>query len=528
MERKRLLFLPFAVGLILLVCSWWLSYPLSIDSTSDIIFNHVSLLYWISLPLLLASLYMINVTSKNNSLKWIATIGIVLTIYSLSYFYYTLPGSDSQAFRGLTEYLIKTKDLDPSKPYHDYFQWPSYFLLNVIATSVCGMALRSFEFLLYTIMGFLFTTSLYVYASRTFKDEGCIAVVSFFVALFYFFNYQDVPFSLAFGLLFLLFMLETKQKNLNVTLTILVLFTGIAFTHVFVPIFFILYLLARYILNRNKSYGRLLLATLIIYLVAQITLSPLFFVENIVNVTISTEYSRMVSAVLEPVSIPIDEIAQMFSRGVTIATAVICLVGFAVLLIKRKMRDLDKAIFLAGAVYCAFGVVSWYALGSRAIPVFFIPISLGPAFLMKSRLRKYVISVFLVLIMLFAFVPFHRTFYTNQIIFQTEEAYQVENFLINYYDWANPSLILAHSTMKPYLQAKQPGLVLFEGDLFEPLFPRVKEYDVIVYTLGLGINLMRYNYTIDRIFQEESSNVIYNNGFSDILIKSSNSTVAPV
>ena len=115
------------MGIVLMVYSWYLSYPLAIDSPGDFVFNHVSLLYWFSLPILLTSMYMIALTSKSNSLKWIISIGIVMTIYSISYFYFMLPGSDSQYFRGLTEYFIKTKDLDPLQPNHGYYQWPSFF-----------------------------------------------------------------------------------------------------------------------------------------------------------------------------------------------------------------------------------------------------------------------------------------------------------------------------------------------------------------------------------------------------------------
>jgi hypothetical protein len=472
-------------------------------------------------------MYMINTTFKGNSLKWIAVIGIVLTMYSLSYFYFMLPGSDSQYFRGLNEYFIKTKDLDPLKPAHWYFQWPSFFLLNDMVTSVSGMGLANFEFLLYAIIGFLLTIAMYVYASGAYKNEGFLAVVTFFVAMFYFLNYQDVPFSLAFGLLFLLFMLETRQKNSNVILTMLVLFTGISFTHAFVPLFFVLYLLIRCILNRSKQYGRLFLVTLIIYLVVQVTQAPTAFAQNIRSMmTAPSEYSSIVNAVLAPVSVPIDEIPQMFSRGVTIATIMICFAGFTILLIRRKMRDLDKAIFLTGVVYSAAGIIV-YALGSRAIPIVFIPISLGASYLLKSRFRPYVKSLFLVLLILFAFIPLHNTFGTSQIIFQTKEAYQTENFLINHYNWTNPSLILAHYRVITYLETKQPSLVYFEDDVYSPRFPRIKEYDCIVYTVGLGINLLRYNYTTDSILREEELNVVYNSGFSYIAIKSSNFTYAP-
>jgi len=485
----------------------------------------VSLLYWVSLPLLLASMYAINLAFKNNYLKWIITIGIVLTIYSLSYFYYMIPSSDSQSFRGVTEYFIKTKDLDPSKPYHTYFQWPSFFLLSDMVTSVSGLNLANFEFLLYTIIGFLLATAIYVYASRAYKNEGFLAVTTFFVAMFYFLNYQEVPFSLAFALLFLLFILETRQKNFSVILTIIVLFTGISFIHAFVPLFFVLYLAIRCILNRSKQYGRLFLMTLIIYLLVQITQAPLSFASNIRSMmTASSEYSSLVNYISVPVSNPIDKIAQLFSRGVTIAIVVICLAGFTALLFKRKLRDLDKAIFLTGVVYFITGSIV-YTLGSRAIPIVFIPISLGSAYLLRSRFRQYVISLFLVLLILFAFVPLHGAlYYTNSIFFQTKEAYQAENFFIDHYNWAKPSLILAHTSVIPYLATKQPSYVVFEDDVYSPLFPRIKEYDCIVYTLGLGINLARYNYTIERVIYEEELNIVYSNGISYVMIKSSNFT----
>lgn len=511
-----------------MICSWYLSYPLSIDYVGDSVFNHVSLLYWISLTLLLVTMCAIAITSKNSYLKWLSVIGLIISIYSLSYFYYMLPGSDSQYFRGLTEYFIKTKDLNPLTPYHDYFQWPSFFLLADMATSVSGLKLANFEFLLYTIIGFLMATALYVYASKAHKKEGFLAVAVFFMAMFYFLDYQSVPFSLAFGLLLLLFMLETQQKSFSVILIMLVLFTGISFIHAFVPVFFVLYLLIRCILNKSKQYGRLFLLTSIIYLAVQITQAPFSFAENIRNaLTSSSEYSGIVSMIQAPVSVPIDGVAQMFSRAVTITTIAICFVGFILLLINRKMRDLDKAIFLTGVVYFAVGFL-FLALGSRAIQLIFIPISLGASYLLTSRLRLAVISLFLVLLLLFAFIPLHNTFGTSQIMFQTKVDYQTESFFIDYYNWTHSSLVLAHYRVITYLQAKQPSFINFENDVNSPLFPRIKEYDCIVYTVGLGISLLRYNYTTERILHETKLDVVYNSGFSYIAMKSSNLTYSPI
>ena len=159
--------------------------------------------------------------------------------------------------------------------------------------------------------------------------------------------------------------------------------------------------------------------------------------------TFHTEFSDIVAATIASVSVPIDVVAQMFSRAVTITTIAICIVGFIILLVKKKMRDLDKAIFLTGVVYSGVGIVV-YTLGSRTIAIIFIPISLGASYLLESKFGKYIKSFFLVLLILFAFIPLHTTFYDSQITFQTKEAYQTENFFVDHYNSTSQALVLAH------------------------------------------------------------------------------------
>ena len=517
MEKNKLLLFPFFAGLILMVYSWYLSYPLSADSVDDFVFNHVSILYWFSLPLLLTSMYMMAVTFKNNTFKWIISVGIVTTLYSISYFYFMMPGSDSQYFRGLTEYFIETENLDPLQLKYGYYQWPSFFILSYVASSVSGLTLVNFEFLLYTVIGFLLATSLHVYASRAYKNGGFLTVAAFFTSMFYFLNYQCVPFSLALGLLFLLFMLETQQKSIGLTITIIVLFTGITITHAFVPLFFVLYLLMRTILERNRHHRNLFLFTLILFFIIQFTFAQYSFARNILRVmTWSSEYSNIVESTIAPASVPIDVIAQMFSRAVTIAFIMICGVGFMFLLIKRKLRTLDKALLLTGVFYSGFGIFL-YSLGSRAIILAFVPVSLGAAWLFESKFRpylKYIFSVLLiVLLMLFSFIPLHLSFF-NYIQFQTLEAYRADNFLIEYYNWEKPSSIFTDFRVITYLQSK---LGIYTH--LTPYLQTGREADTIFYTVGLGKYLLSKNYTMERIFCEERLNVVYNNGFSYLAIK---------
>ena len=522
LEKNKPLLFPLITGIMLIVYSWFLSYPLSIDSPGDFVFNHISVLYWFGLPLTLASMYMIAVTSKRNSVKWIMTAGIVMTMYSLSYFYYMLPGSDSSSTRGLTEFLIKTKNLDSSQPSHSYFQWPSLFILANTITSVTGLGLATVEFLVYAIIGFLLATTLYAYASKASKNGG-LAVIAFFVVMFNFLNYQFVPFSLAFGLLLLLFMLESRQRSSGVIIAMLAIFVGITLTHAFVPLFFVLYLLIQSVLTRNKQYGKLFLLTLIIYLTVQFALASTGFANNILSVMASSSEYSQIATIKLPAPVPIDAIAQMLAGIVEIAFGITCLAGFILLLVKRKMRSLDKAIFLTGLIYSGVGVIL-YILGSRAIAIAFIPISLGAPYLLENRFRSYLKSLFLVLLILLVFVPVHSSFYDRYIFFQTKEAYQAEHFMIDYYNWTTPSLVLAHAPvveyLRPNLGAKEVNATSLERD-DSSLFPRLREYDSILYTVGLGNSFLKYNYTLEGVLYDEKLNVVYSNGFSDIMVKGS-------
>ena len=179
MKKNKLLIIPFLVGLMLMVYSWYLSFPLSLNSVSDSIFNHVSILFWLSLPLLLTSMYLIAISFENRYWKWIMAVSFVITLYSIFYFYFTPSTSDAHFFRGLTENFIRTHNLNVSDWSHFYYQWPSFFILGYITTSVSGIELINYEFLLFTILGFLLSTALYMYVSRVYRRGAFLAVGAF-------------------------------------------------------------------------------------------------------------------------------------------------------------------------------------------------------------------------------------------------------------------------------------------------------------------------------------------------------------
>jgi hypothetical protein len=232
--------------------------------------------------------------------------------------------------------------------------------------------------------------------------------------------------------------------------------------------------------------------------------------------TFGSEFSGLAEAALAPPSLPIDVIAQTLSRTITIAFLIICGVGSIILLVKRRSESLDKAIFLTGTIYSVSGVVL-YVLGSRAIALAFLPISLGTVYLFGTRLKPYLACVVLILLVLFPAISFHSSFAS---IFQTREEYSAENFFIDSYNWTNLGLIVASYRAITYMVSIQPS----DAYLSNP--QAMTEADTVFYTIYLGNYLLQLNYSMDKLVYEGKLDTIYNNGFSYVFTRSWNLTWA--
>ena len=532
MEKKKLIALPICFGLILIICSWYLSYPLSIDSPLDFTFNHVSPLYWIGLSVFLASLYLAAVTSKNNIVKLAICIGIVLSMYSIRYFFYLLPSSDAHTVRGLTEYAIATGDLDPSKPHHSYFQWPFFFILDQMATSITGLEVTNFEFVLFAIFGVFYVLALYVYAFSFSKGDSYIAIVAYFVVMYWFLNYQFAPFSLAMVLLFTLFMLETrifKTRTRELTLATMILFTSITFVHPFAGVLFIAYTFMMYLISRSRNYLQLFVLTLVVYLVVSIFFTRSFFPDVVKQLTIihSGQYAKIVERTFSTRIAPapaIDTIAQMFSRAIVLSTGIVVSLGFLFLLLRKKLRQVDLAIFFSATFYAAAGAFL-PILSQRGWFILLMPMSLGATYFSKSRFKKHLKSLFLVLMILFPLIPLTESFSDTQIFFQTKNEYQCANFMVDYHNWTRSSSILSHFRLMNYLKTRTASGAFFKHDLNKDFPENIVNYDCIVYTVGLGKNFLLHNYSMVELYKNSSYNSIFDSGSSHVLVKTKKSGV---
>jgi hypothetical protein len=343
---------------------------------------------------------------EKNSLKWIATVGIVIFMYSMTYFYWFIPTGDSKYVRGLTEYFAETGDLDPSKPYHSYYQWPLFFVLSKMAYTL-GLDLRCFEFILFGLLGFLYATSLYSIFHKVSKDGAYLAVISYFILMVRYFNYQFAPFSVGIGLLFILFMLDSRENKTRATvLTTLIIYTSMALTHAFLPVFFIAYTAIKYIVRRDQEYISLFLMTSIIYSIVLMVQAVIFFpmaIQQLLGLH-STVYTGFAETFIIQAMTPLEQLSQMIGSIILIVTALVAGSGFLILLLKRKLGHINFALFLSGTIY-AIASALLPILGIRAFAIIGIPLSLGVTYFTKTKFKMHFQCLFLIIIMLFTFVP---------------------------------------------------------------------------------------------------------------------------
>lgn len=526
MNKNKLPLIPFCIGIALIVYSWFSSYPLVLDSPTDFLFNHISQLYWIGLALTLASLYASATMTQNTIVRWLAVVGIVTATYSLSYFYYLVPGSDSHYFRGLTEYSLTAQKLDPSQSYHSYYEWPLFFVLNKIAYTL-GLDARFFQFILFGVIGILYATTLYYISSRFSKEGAFLAVISFFINMRYYLNYQFAPFSLSFGLLLVLFVfMELEIKKREVLLSILIIFASMTLTHSFVPVLFILYVLVKYFLGRKTIYFRLFVVTLIIYFIVLSFQANIFFpyaIERLAGLS-SPEYVTFAEGLIVGSVNSIDALAQLLSRSLVIISVAISGLGFFILLLRRKLRQNDYALFVSGATYALLGAIL-PILGTRAFALIGISAGLGTAyFLSRARGRFKVLYqfLFLILIVFSVFIPLHSSFVgtASQVQFQTQKDYICANFLLDHYNGNRTSIVLSDIRSANYLStiSSSPS-ISFESDA-SPSFPRnMKDYGCLMFTIGLQKTFLASTFSANMSLELQEKNRIYDYGSSSILVE---------
>ena len=525
LNKKYVIVGSIFLGLFLFLYSYYLSYPLLMDSVDDFVYNHISPIYWIGLFIILPSLFILATISDRNDVKLISCIGIIFFMYSIKFFYYSFPASDIHYVRGLIEYVLTFEDLDPTKVFHEYYQWPIFFIINQIFILITNINLRYTEYILFIIFGVIYVSSLYLYYYYN-KKSIHISIIAFLLIIYWFFNYQYAPFSLAMSLLFILYMIESNEIiTRNHVIISIFIYMCIIFTHPFAAIFYINYVMIMYILYRNKKHLQLFLFTLLIYTSYNLYYAKFFIpvilyqLESIDIFGYSTFVERTFSGrVIERPFI--DIVSQIFSRVTVIFTLLFTGVGFLLILMKKKFRQIDIALFISSVIIIIVGVLV-PLIGIRVVFSSIIPMSIGINYFYNSKYKKITVTLFFILIMLFPFIPLTQSFYDRQIMYQTENEYIDTNFFINHHDWSRTDTILSHFRLSQYLKVKTSSSTLFLHDL-RPDFPdNIENSDYIIYSVGLGKTLLSHNYSLTTALEENMYNRMYDSHYSYISVKSS-------
>jgi len=525
LNKKYFIVGPIFLGISLILYSYYRSYPIFINSVDDYIFNNISPTYWMGLFIILPSLFILSTISERNDIKLISCIGIIFFMYSIKYFYYTFSGSDIHYVRGLIEYLLFSGDLDPNELFHDYYQWPIFFIINQIFILITNINLRYTEYILFIVFGVIYISSIYIYYYHYNKKSNHISIIAFLLSVYWFFNYQYVPYSMAMSLLFILYMIETNDIiTRNHVIISIFIYMCIIFTHPYAAFFYINYLMIMYLLYRKKKHLQLFLFTLLIYASYNLYYSKSFIPEvlyqlesiNIFGYLKYVERTFLGRVIERPF---IDVVSQTFSRIIVISALLFTGVGFLLLLMKQKLRQIDIALFISSVIIIIVGALIPF-IGIRVVFSSIIPLSIGINYFYNSKYKKITVTLFFILIMLFPFTPLTQSFYDHQIMYQTENEYINTNFFIDHYVAKETDTILSHFRLSQYLRAKIVSDIRFTIDSSPKFLDNIENNDYIIYTVGLGKKLFSYNYSLTTMLEENMYNRIYDSHYSYISMKS--------
>jgi hypothetical protein len=524
-DKRSILRVTIPLGLILILYSYYLSYPLLMDAVDDFVYYHISPVYWLGLFILMPSLFVLATISERDVVRLLSCIGLLLSMYSIKFFYFSFPSSDVHYVRGLVEYALSTGDLDPGKAFHDYFQWPLFFVFIQMFSVLTNIDLTIIEYLSFIVFGVLYVSSLYVYYYNYDKKSNHISIMAFLLVMYWFLNYQFAPFSLAMAFLFILYMIESNDNlTINHTIISLLLYLCVVLTHPFAALFYIYYLLIMYAFSRRREHLQLFLFTLLIYM-AYTIYSTEFFIPTVVGqigridimqytVIVRRTFSGRVTE--RPF---IDVLSQTFSRIIVISTGLFTGIGFLQLLYRRKLRNVDNLLLISSGIIAVAGALI-PVIGMRVVFGLVIPISLGINYFFDSKYRRHTIALFLILVTLFPFIPLTQSFYDREVHFQTENEYVTSNFFIEHHNWLNRDSVLSHFRTSHYLKTRTSGRTLFPHDVQDAFPYNAEESDYIIYNVGIGKKFYSANFTLPTFLEENAYNRIYDSHFSYIASKS--------
>lgn len=482
----------FFLGATLLMVSWYNSYPIQIGALDELTFSQFSLLTWPGILFSSIGLFLTGYFSARNSVKAICASLFPLIIYIHMFYFSGTSSGDIGNVKSMFE-VFRFTGIDSSIV--PYFQYPVYFTVNDVTAKITGLEVNSIAMIYFALYGVLLGLYLYLFLFKFTKfDSTQIALLGVFIYFsisILFLNYQWVPQTLALVIVFLLLLIfnlkDTKYKFLT-----LLFFIVLIFTHVFIPVIFLLFY-GFYSMKKRESL-RLFVIMVCLYTTVLVYYTTYFF-PQIVSAFSETiygfgEYSSSISQSFKETTNFFDQLISLINRTRFVFTLLIIIVGFFVGVIKKKIHYIVITLGIVGGIYLSLGLF-YSILGLRALQILMASLVVGIGFFIL-KMKKPTSILVSILIILSIFGPIRYSF--DQTLFITNEEENTCRFLsssisqektnyiaVDQVDWGYITNIANYVT-KANIMKIRPARIQF----YEIFNTSMKNQNYIIYNSNLG------------------------------------------
>ena len=502
----------FFIGLILILISWFLTYPIYMPEYDEIILNQFYPTIWPGMIFSLVGLFLAGYYSKRKIVKIICTTIFPIVMYAYVFYFSYLPTSDSGAVKGMFEIFHYT---GINTVYEPYFHYPIYFTLNEMTSQILGLNANNLAVIFFILFGFLISLYIYIFVLKTLKNDiyqiAFFAAPLYFIAIFNNINYQWAPQTLALVFFLMLLVLFFNQIKFEYKILSIIIFTALVFTHLFIPVIYLLFIGIYSI--KKKELRNIFLLMGCIYLIVLIYHAS-FYLADITKVFKESIYGFGQEYILkfsrsfrEPIGL-LSQIISTINRFRIPLIWIVLSTGFLVRFIKRKMSLPVVALFLTGGIY--FGVGMFFSiLGTRALQIIFIPLVIGIGFFL-SKWKKITLVFITIIIILSIFSPMRECYDSYQ--YQLNEEENACNFFAETISLNQTSIVTIRKINSDYLLKKVHYLSGYEDTkkylwIINPQNPefynffddKIIENEYIVYNSNLEKEIISYESDMKKI-----------------------------
>ncbi len=425
----------FFLGLPLLILSWYNTYPIHIGTLDSLTFTQFSPLIWPGIIMTSLGLFITGYFSPRNSVKALCAAIFPVSLYSYVLYFNGTATSDIGNAKSMFD-VFHMIGINPSynvvsgsssSQAFYYFNYPSFFTFNEATAQLTGMDANSIAMVLFALFGVLLGLFSYLFLFRTTKYIGnqvaLVGVFLYFTLSFSFLNYQWVPQTLALIFFFLLLILITLEETKYKILT-LVIFIALIFTHLFIPIIFLVFFGLYSIKKRNSFRLFIILTCLYAAILAYYTY---YFIPQLRDTFIDViygfdEYRYTLAQSFKNTSPNFfDQFISNVNRVRVPITIGVLALGFAVGLFRKKIHYIILVLGIVGGLYLVVGLV-YPVLGLRALQVLILALVVGIGFIiLPAKLKKPTMLLVTILVVLSIFGPLRFCYDQTQFILDEEE-----------------------------------------------------------------------------------------------------------